>query len=87
MSKVREILKEFSDIDGNELGEDKFVGHHDVDKAEQAILAWVSEVIGEDEEQNVLSRVVNDVGVYEVGIAEEARNELRAEQRKRAGLE
>lgn len=53
-----------------------------VEKLEQAILEWVNEVIGQDEfDQQELDETENGSEVPFL-----VRNDLRAEQRKRAGL-
>ena len=40
---IEEILYDFSWIDDSELGEDKFMGHHDIAKATKEIEALIAE--------------------------------------------
>lgn len=92
-NKLREILEalvveEFEGV--------VFVDDNDYSKAEQAILEWVNEVIGEDEPETIdlVSPAKNNTSgkdttlkypvKYRATIID--RNELRAEQRRRAGL-
>ena len=46
-SQLRHILLTYASIDDNELGEDKFNGHHNIDQAMQAILALFMECLPE----------------------------------------
>lgn len=48
--KLQERLKQYAYIDDTELGEDKFIGTHDINQTTQAIEKDILELIGEDEE-------------------------------------
>lgn len=37
------LLRDYADIDESELGEDRFIGHHDIQKAKQAITRLIVE--------------------------------------------
>lgn len=40
---IEEILKAYADMDDTELGEDRFIGHHDLQKATQSIESLIKE--------------------------------------------
>jgi hypothetical protein len=79
MSKITDILLAYASINDDELGEDKFGGHHDTKQAEQAILALIAEPL-KDEEITRIDRITD------ADLPKEARNQLRAEIRERLGL-
>ena len=90
MSKLTEIQmnlranllgKKHWEVDPNRTTDEQILTvDHLLDAHTKAILAWVAEVIGEDEPID-LYHTDADVQVYRA-----RRNELRAEQRKRARL-
>jgi len=43
LDSPRVILQMYADIDPDELGEDKFIGHYYLDKASQALSAYITE--------------------------------------------
>ena len=46
-AELEQILQAYASIDGNEIGEDRYDGHHDTAMALQAILAAVSKHLPE----------------------------------------
>ncbi len=47
MTTLRSILEAYAHIDKEELGEDKFMGHHDIDQTQAAIIALIEECMTE----------------------------------------
>lgn len=43
LDSPRVILQKYADIDPDELGEDKFIGHHSLDKALKELEAYITE--------------------------------------------
>ena len=86
MSRISEILDTLTD-DLRRLSSTEDMSPS-YDRAEAAINAYIAEVIGVDEPHQNGSKLVNPLTCDDCGIPQEehTRNQLRAEQRKRAGL-
>lgn len=90
MSKLTEVLRNNKSLAEFDIGKSTY------DELEAAILAWVDEVIGEDEPVQPIraidvtiespSEIQAAVGNLHSRSKTMGRNEVRAEQRKRAGL-
>ncbi len=73
LDSPRVILQKYADIDPDELGEDKFIGHHSLDKALKELEAYITDRMIEYQAQ-----LLKD---YEEDVAERERlariNELK----------
>lgn len=54
-SRAREVLLAYASIDNSELGEDKFMGHHDLDQALSELASIVEEEIRNGQERALRS--------------------------------
>lgn len=81
MSKLREILDKYYIVEANTSGETSF---YDLEKE---LKTYIAEVIGEDENEIEIKELKRYSGqVYAHKIKSMTNNQLRAEQRQRAGL-
>ena len=83
MSKLDDILKALTWVNEDELGEDRFDGHHSNTVAKAQIRTLMLELVGEDEtEPRNPQAELGDEG-FDPFLARKSRNELRAELRQK----
>lgn len=73
----RQINTPYSKLSEKEKQSDRNQVQRYLPTIKKLMLDTLKEVLGEPEFEKVKSRVVNDVAIFETGVAEQARNQLR----------
>ena len=80
--EIDKILKTYGFFVENDKSNDKHVRKQALETAKQAIQALIEDIIGKDDKPTPIQRKM----IGGLTVTDSARNALRAEQRKRAGL-